>query len=248
MVRDADGRIVYANAAAMRILGRRRRREPRARSCALDDWLVVRRARPRARRATNCPSIRALRTGRIVDEHGARLLQPARAPADLAVGHLGAAVRAGQRQARTRCCRCSPTSPRSSATARCSTACRTLAHIGGWEWDAGRDTLYLTDEAQRILGQQPRAGDAWTSCWPACANPTAGACATRSTHAVEHGGGFDLELQGIARRRPRVLGPRHRRSRGRRPARARASPARCRTSPSASRPRKPCACRRAPIR
>lgn len=30
---------------------------------------------------------------------------------------------------------------------------QTLAHIGGWEWDSGRDALYLTDEALRILGQ-----------------------------------------------------------------------------------------------
>ncbi|MEO5565617.1 MAG: EAL domain-containing protein [Luteimonas sp.] len=27
-----------------------------------------------------------------------------------------------------------------------------LAHIGGWQWDAGRDQLYLSDEAIRILG------------------------------------------------------------------------------------------------
>lgn len=30
-----------------------------------------------------------------------------------------------------------------------------LAHIGGWEWDRGQQRLYLTGEAQRILGQQP---------------------------------------------------------------------------------------------
>ncbi len=30
-----------------------------------------------------------------------------------------------------------------------------LAQIGGWEWDAGRDRLYLTFEAQRILGRDP---------------------------------------------------------------------------------------------
>ena len=29
---------------------------------------------------------------------------------------------------------------------------QSLAHIGGWEWDIGRDRVYLTDEAQRILG------------------------------------------------------------------------------------------------
>lgn len=30
-----------------------------------------------------------------------------------------------------------------------------LAHIGGWEWDSGRNRLYLTDEAQRILDRDP---------------------------------------------------------------------------------------------
>ena len=28
-----------------------------------------------------------------------------------------------------------------------------LAHIGGWEWDRGRQRMYLTREAQRILGR-----------------------------------------------------------------------------------------------
>ena len=29
-----------------------------------------------------------------------------------------------------------------------------LAHIGGWEWDRGRNGSYLTREAQRILGRR----------------------------------------------------------------------------------------------
>jgi len=31
---------------------------------------------------------------------------------------------------------------------------QSLAHIGGWEWDRGLQRLYLTDEANRILGQE----------------------------------------------------------------------------------------------
>ena len=27
---------------------------------------------------------------------------------------------------------------------------QSLAHIGGWEWDTGRNSLYLTEEARRI--------------------------------------------------------------------------------------------------
>ncbi|WP_051412645.1 EAL domain-containing protein [Pseudoxanthomonas sp. J35] len=32
---------------------------------------------------------------------------------------------------------------------------QSLAHIGGWEWDRGRQRLYLTDEALRIVGLEP---------------------------------------------------------------------------------------------
>lgn len=30
-----------------------------------------------------------------------------------------------------------------------------LAHIGGWQWDSGRNQLYLTNQAQRIIGRDP---------------------------------------------------------------------------------------------
>ncbi|WP_313218115.1 PAS domain S-box protein, partial [Stenotrophomonas sp.] len=36
---------------------------------------------------------------------------------------------------------------------------QSLAHIGGWEWDRGLQRLYLTDEATRILGQEPPLQD-----------------------------------------------------------------------------------------
>ncbi|WP_313342794.1 EAL domain-containing protein [Stenotrophomonas sp.] len=36
---------------------------------------------------------------------------------------------------------------------------QSLAHIGGWEWDRGLQRLYLTDEAARILGQEPPLQD-----------------------------------------------------------------------------------------
>ena len=32
---------------------------------------------------------------------------------------------------------------------------QSLAHIGGWEWDPGKQRLYLTSEAQQILGRRP---------------------------------------------------------------------------------------------
>src|SRR5690606_42066580 len=30
-----------------------------------------------------------------------------------------------------------------------------MAHSGGWEWDTGRDRLYLTTESRRIIGRDP---------------------------------------------------------------------------------------------
>jgi hypothetical protein len=51
-----------------------------------------------------------------------------------------------------------------------------MAHIGGWEWDVAPDRLYLTEEAQRILGRRPTPSRA---CSRACAANTASACAPR---------------------------------------------------------------------
>ena len=75
---------------------------------------------------------------------------------------------------------------------------QSLAHIGGWEWDAGRDRMYLTEEALRILGPVQAGGglDAMLAC-------LSGPDQRRLHHAmnrlVESGGSFDLELQGLHR-------------------------------------------------
>ncbi|MCE7032851.1 EAL domain-containing protein [Lysobacter sp. GX 14042] len=72
---------------------------------------------------------------------------------------------------------------------------QSLASIGGWEWDTGRDRLYLTREAKRILGRDP----------PPANRDALLACLVESDRrrllqaleaAVERGRGFGLELQG----------------------------------------------------
>ena len=72
---------------------------------------------------------------------------------------------------------------------------QSLAHIGGWEWDAGRDRIYLTDEAVRILG--PAQAPVDIGAMLACLRESdrrrfRGAM----ENVVQAGGGFDLELQG----------------------------------------------------
>ncbi len=72
---------------------------------------------------------------------------------------------------------------------------QSLAHIGGWEWDAGRGKLYLTDEARHILGQAQTP--ATLDDMLACLLDSDGA---RLRAAIEglnaDTGGFSLEIQG----------------------------------------------------
>ena len=71
-----------------------------------------------------------------------------------------------------------------------------LAHIGGWEWDAGRDRLYLTYEAARIIGRDtvPAHIDELLECLLPLDRH-------RLRNALERtlagGRGIDLELQGL---------------------------------------------------
>ena len=70
-----------------------------------------------------------------------------------------------------------------------------LAHIGGWEWDSGRDQLYLTDEAVRILGpaQTPQMLDGMLACLRQSDRRHLRTAIDEALHA---GGGFDMELRG----------------------------------------------------
>lgn len=73
---------------------------------------------------------------------------------------------------------------------------QSLAQIGGWEWDAARDRLYLTDEALRIMGregQPPQSLPDAISHVSARDRPSIEAAVAR---VVQHGGGFDLEVFG----------------------------------------------------
>ncbi len=70
-----------------------------------------------------------------------------------------------------------------------------LAHIGGWEWDAGRQRMYLTDEAVRILGptDTPDSLDALLACLH---EPDRHRFRCAMDKVIGTGGSFDLELQG----------------------------------------------------
>mgnify|MGYP003536668395 CR=1 FL=1 len=69
-----------------------------------------------------------------------------------------------------------------------------LAHIGGWEWDRGRKRLYLTREAQRILGRTP-VPETMDEMLAGVYGPDQHRIRNSMDRLIETGGSFDLELQ-----------------------------------------------------
>jgi PAS domain S-box-containing protein len=69
-----------------------------------------------------------------------------------------------------------------------------LAHIGGWEWDRGRKRLYLTREAQKILGRSPTP-ETIDDMLAGVYGPDQHRIRNAMDRLIETGGSFDLELQ-----------------------------------------------------
>ena len=69
-----------------------------------------------------------------------------------------------------------------------------LARIGGWEWDRSRQRLYLTHEAQRILGREP-AAESMEDLLLGVYGPDQPRLRAALDRLVAHHGSFDLELQ-----------------------------------------------------
>jgi diguanylate cyclase (GGDEF)-like protein/PAS domain S-box-containing protein len=70
-----------------------------------------------------------------------------------------------------------------------------LAHIGGWQWDAGRDRLYLSDETLRIIGLD-RAPANMAEAQRVLLEPDRQRLQAAIERTLASGDGFDLELQG----------------------------------------------------
>lgn len=70
-----------------------------------------------------------------------------------------------------------------------------LAHIGGWEWDRSQQRLYLTEETQRILGQNTPLHTLQQLL--GCLRGSDGEALQQALlDVVEHRRSFDMELQG----------------------------------------------------
>lgn len=192
LVYDQSLRIVHANGAALRILGITEH------MCLTDElqhekWRVVdedgREVAPE-----QMPSYRAMETGHIVESVLLGMYHRQRKQLVwLSVTSVPQFAPGGDRPAQVTSIFSDVTElKRDSALFDRAQA---LAHIGGWEWDTGRDLVYLTDEAQRILGpgQPARTIDAMLACLH---EPDRRRFRDVIAQALHDGRGFDCELQG----------------------------------------------------
>ncbi|MGH8075917.1 MAG: sensor domain-containing protein [Lysobacter sp.] len=163
LVRDANGRVVHANAAAMRLFGIMPG-ESVDEALSSTHWLVVD-EHGQELHENSRPALRALRSGELVESTVLGFYHRQRRKLTwvsvVAVPHYAPG---GNRPQQVLSLFTDVTSLKRDSTL--FNRAQTLAHIGGWEWDTGHDRLYLTEEAQRIIGQitQPESMDALIAC------------------------------------------------------------------------------------
>lgn len=192
LVQDQEGNALSANAAAMRILGLPED-EGIANSLRWQDWMVVdHRGWPL--RFGELPSMRAARTGRIIESTLMGVYHTGRKQLTWLSATSVPQFRAGESTPSRVISLFSDVTDlkRDSALFLRTQA---LARIGGWEWDGGRERLYLTDEALRIIG---RREDPPRTLRDALAQVDA-ADRPRVEEALQSvlrdGGAFDMEIQ-----------------------------------------------------
>ena len=192
VVRDANGRIVYANAAAIRLFdveeGLTLEQELRP-----SRWRMIDED-GNALEESDLPAFRALQTGKVADStvlgfYNLRLRHLTWLSVTSVPQFAPGATRPHQVLSLfsdvTELKRDSALFDRVQA----------MAHIGGWEWDAGRNRLYLSDESTHILGSEttPSSMDAMQAC---LIEPDRRSLRAMIEHALVGGTAFDLEVQG----------------------------------------------------
>lgn len=191
-VQDADGNITYCNGAALRMLGvgdsRGLMNELRS-----GRWLVLD-EHGRKLDETLWPATRALKTGRTIDSTVLGWYDTAKLRLTWLSVTAVPQFAPGSGTPRQVLTMFSDVTELKRDSALFDRA-QALAHIGGWEWETGRNRLYLTDEALRILGQ-PGPLDSMDAMLACLREPHRGRFAQALRRAFETHGGLDLELQG----------------------------------------------------
>ncbi|HEY5850505.1 MAG TPA: EAL domain-containing protein [Lysobacter sp.] len=152
IIQDAAMQIVYANVAAMKILGVG---QDESVNDALrpENWMVVD-ERGRQLPPELYPSQRAIHTGRISESAVLGLYhRPSQQLMWLSITSVPQFPPGGDKPHQVLSLFSDVTTLKRDSTL--FDRAQAMAHIGGWEWEVGPDRLYLTDEAQRILGHRP---------------------------------------------------------------------------------------------
>lgn len=192
IVRNTSGRITYANAAAIRMLNVEQ-------GLSLDQELRPGRWRVvdedgRELQEQDLPSFQSLRTGRMEDSAVLGFYnERVRKLTWLSVTSVPQFAAGADKPHQVMSLFTDVTElKRDSALFN---RVQALAHIGGWQWDAGRNRMYLSDEARRILGAND-APESLAQIQDNLVEPDRERLGKAIDDALAGDGGFDLELQG----------------------------------------------------
>jgi diguanylate cyclase (GGDEF)-like protein/PAS domain S-box-containing protein len=192
VIQAADGALLHANSAALRMLGvHLGDRIPRGGSLP-EAWMVLR-ADGSEMPVAEFPAMRALREGRLVGSTLLGLYHRVRRRliwlSVTSVPHYAAGDDSPD-QVLSLLSDVTALKRESALFERV----QALASIGGWEWDRASDRLYLTDEAARILAQARHPAS--MRAMVACLLPDDGEQLARALDGATDGTVFDLDLQG----------------------------------------------------
>ncbi|KFN41075.1 sensor domain-containing protein [Arenimonas oryziterrae] len=193
LIQDANGRILSGNPAAMRMFGIDDG-DSLADALSLDKWLIVdERGQPVP--FEELPPVRALRSGLTIESTLLGLYHHRDKQLTwLSVTSVPQYAADGSRPHMVISLFSDVTSlKRDSAL---FDRAQSLASIGGWEWDAARGGLYLTNEALRIMGREDDPPSDLPEALRLVAPHDRPAVEQAVSRLLREGGSFDLEVFG----------------------------------------------------
>lgn len=192
LIQDMSGRFQYGNSAALRMIGLRSG-ESLEEAMQLENWIPLREDGSQMP-YDELPGVRCMRSGRIVESSLLGMYHRARRQLTWISTTVVPQYAPGASKPHQMLTLFSDVTHLKRNSTLFDRA-QALAHIGGWEIDLGRDRVFLTDEALRILG--PRDKPEGLLDVLACLRESERTRFREALQRATEGGGFDLELQGM---------------------------------------------------